>query len=125
MSTTTWERLSAGSSRTEHTHRAEGEKGCRGCRWFETRLHRRWSEDHDDWEYKLEMIGRSSVEGEVDRIRTETTTSAHAVVDFLTLGEPDKRYLPKISRMILHEASDQDGAIATALDDFDEMRGHA
>jgi hypothetical protein len=77
--------------------------------------------DSDDWEYKLEIVGRSIVPGEVDRFRVETTTSAHAVVDFLALGEPGHRYVPKISRMVLHEAADRDEAIAEALDDFDTM----
>jgi hypothetical protein len=75
----------------------------------------------NDTEYRLEIIGRSIVTGEVDRIRTEHTSSAHAVVDFLALGEPGHRYIPKISRMVLHEAADLDEAIAEALDDFDTM----
>jgi hypothetical protein len=110
-----WTPLSRASSRTAHTHLAHGEKGCRGCRWFETKLSIRGDE------YKLEIIGRSIVDGEVDRIRTETTTSAHAVIDFLTLGGPGARYIPKVSRMVLHEAADRDEAIAEALDDFDTM----
>jgi hypothetical protein len=77
--------------------------------------------DDPDFEYKLEIVGRSIVPGEVDRFRVETTTSAHAVVDFLAMGEPGHRYVPKISRMVLHEAADRDEAIAEALDDFDTM----
>lgn len=122
-----WTPLSSASSRTEHTCRFSGEKGCRGCRWFETRLYSRPyaypgsadQPDSNDWEYKLEIIGRSIVPGEVDRIRTEYTTSANAVVDFLALGEPGHRYVPKVSRMVLHEAADIDQAIGDAIDDFD------
>lgn len=129
-----WTPLSSASSRTEHTCRSTGEKGCRGCRWFETRLYRRDGFLSDvmltmpdgrhvapdaTTEYKLEIIGRSIVPGEVDRIRTEYTTSANAVVDFLALGEPGHRYVPKVSRRVLHEAADLDEAIGDALDDFD------
>jgi hypothetical protein len=119
---TDWQRLSSASSKTEHTCRFPGERGCRGCRWFETHLSRRpssiWS-DAPDWEYRLEIAGRSSVPGETDRLRVETTSSAHAVVDFLALGQPDNRYIPKVSRMVLHEAADIDAAIGDAIDDFD------
>jgi hypothetical protein len=111
-----WERLSDGTSRTEHTCKKVGEKGCRGCRWFETRLYR-----DDEGDYKIEIIGKSIVPGEVDRIRVEHTSSAHAVVDFLALGEPGHRYIPKISRKVLHEAADEDEAIGEAIDDFDSM----
>lgn len=114
-----WQTLSSASSRTEHTCRSVGERGCRGCRWFETRLHR--TQIGEDFEYKLEIIGRSIVPGEVDRIRTEYTTSANAVVDFLALGEPGHRYVPKVSRMVLHEAADIDQAIGDAIDDFDTI----
>lgn len=114
-----WMRLSSASSRTEHSCSTRGERGCRGCRWFETRLYSRDSED--GIEYKLEMIGKSVVDGEVDRIRVETTTSANAVVDFLALGDPGNRYIPKVSRKILHEAADEDQAIADAIDDFDTI----
>jgi len=116
-----WELLSAGSSQTPvHTCDHPGERGCRRCRWFEVRLHRRCVPD-GDCEYKLEMIGRSTVRGEVDRIRTETTTSANAVVDFLALGEPHARYLPKVSRKVLHEAADEDEDLGNAIDDFDSV----
>jgi len=67
------------------------------------------------------MTGKSAIPGEVDRIRTETTTSAHAVVDFLAMGERGRRYIPKISRKILHEAADIDRNIGDALDDFDML----
>jgi hypothetical protein len=77
--------------------------------------------DCDDWEYRLEIVGRSIVPQEVDRFRVETTTSAHAVVDFLAMGDPGHRYIPKVSRMVLHEAADRDEAIAEALDDFDAI----
>lgn len=110
-----WQTLSQASSRTNHTCRSTGERGCRGCRWFETKLAK--SAD----QYRLEICGKSLVPGETDRLRVETTTSAHAVVDFLALGEPDKRYIPKVSRMVLHEAADRDEAIAEALDDFDTI----
>lgn len=114
-----WKVLSYGTSRAEHTCHVPGEKGCRGCRWFETRLSRRRTDD--SVEYRLEISGRSIVAGEVDRVRTETTTSAHAVVDFLALGDPDRRYLPKVSRKVLHEAADLDRAIGDAIDDFDSI----
>lgn len=111
-----WNRLGAVSSRTDHTCRGVvGTKGCRGCRWFETRLSSRGVD------YRLEIIGKSLVPGEVDRIRVETTTSAHAVVDFLSLGEPGKRYIPKVSRKLLHEAAELDEDIGDALDDFDSV----
>jgi hypothetical protein len=74
-------------------------------------------------EYRIELIGRTRVEGEVDRIRVEYTTSARAIVDYLTMGEPDRRYIPKVSRKVLHEAGEIDEAIADALDDFDEIAG--
>lgn len=73
--------------------------------------------------YKVEMVGRSTVPGEEDRVRIETTTSPHAVIDFLTMGNPATRYVPKISRKALHEAGDRDQGIADALDDFDSMAG--
>ena len=71
--------------------------------------------------YQVEMIGRSIVPGETDRPRVETTTSPHAVVDFLAMGDPAARYVPKISRMCLHEAGDLDQGLADALDDFDSV----
>lgn len=89
-------------------------------RWFEARLFRRVRDD-DRFEYKVEMVGRSSARGETDRYRTETTTSPHAVVDFLAMGDPGNRYIPKISRKVLHEAADLDSRLGSALDDFDTV----
>jgi hypothetical protein len=77
--------------------------------------------DDNRLEYKVEMIGRSAVPGETDRFRTETTTSPHAIVDFLAMGEPGNRYIPKISRKVLHEAADLDSRLGAALDDFDSV----
>lgn len=88
-------------------------------RWFEVHLLRRVLDGQT--QYRVEMIGKSSVHGEVDRIRTETTSSPHAVVDFLAMGEPRNRYIPKVSRKALHEAADQDRALGDALDDFDTV----
>ncbi len=120
-----WTSLSSASSRTAHTCNSRGEKGCRGCRWFETKLYRQAMSvvlgDDPEFEYRLEIVGRSIVPQEVDRFRVETTTSAHAVVDFLAMGDPGHRYIPKVSRMVLHEAADRDEAIAEALDDFDAI----
>lgn len=114
----TWERLSEASSQTpEHNCVRIGDKGCRRCRWFEVRLDRR----PDDGEYRVSMIGRSTVRDEVDRIRVETTTSPAAVIDFLALGDPGHRYLPKVSRKALHEAADIDDALGDAFDDFDAL----
>lgn len=67
------------------------------------------------------MTGKSVVPGEVDRIRVETTTSANAVIDFLAMGDPGRRYLPKVSRKALHEASEIDEALGDAMDDFDSL----
>jgi hypothetical protein len=67
------------------------------------------------------MIGRSRVEGEVDRIRVEYTTSPGAIIDYLAMGEPGRRYIPKVSRKVLHEAGDIDEDIIDALDDFDAV----
>lgn len=119
-----WVALSSASSlRADHTCANRGDHGCRRCRWFEVRLYRRRRPDEPSvpWEYKVELIGRTTVVGEVDRVRVETTTSPHAIVDFLALGDPGKRYIPKVSRKALHEAGDQDEAIADALDDFDTV----
>ena len=102
----TWQLLSEASS----------ENG--SPRWFEVQLYNR------DDEYKVVMTGRSTLPGETDRIRTETTTSAHAVVDFLALGGPGQRYIPKVSRKALHEAGDRDQSLADALDDFDSVTAH-
>lgn len=88
-------------------------------RWFEIKLFKRLTNERV--EYRVEMIGKSIVKGETDRIRTETTTSAHAVVDFLAMGEPRNRYIPKVSRKALHEAADNDQALGDALDDFDTV----
>lgn len=90
------------------------------ARWFEVRLFRRDAEDSPT-EYRVEMIGKSRVPGETDRLRTEVTTSPHAVIDFLAMGEPHNRYVPKVSRKALHEAADIDGALSDALDDFDSV----
>lgn len=99
----TWQLLSEASS----------ENG--SPRWFEVQLTKR------DDTYKIVMTGRSTLPGETDRIRTETTTSPHAVVDFLALGSPGQRYIPKVSRKALHEAGDRDQSLADALDDFDSL----
>lgn len=96
--------------------------GCRGCRWFEVRLSRRELEDSPYiFEYQVEMIGRSVVRGETDRVRVETTTSPHAVIDFLALGPPAAQYVNKTARKALHEAGDLDQGLADALDDFDSV----
>jgi hypothetical protein len=118
-----WEVLSSASSRTPHVdlipHDAQG---CRGCRWFEVRLSRKFANDLI-WEYRVELVGRTRVVDEVDRIRVEYTTSPRAIVDYLAMGEPSRRYIPKVSRKILHEAGEIDEAIIDALDDFDEIAG--
>lgn len=119
-----WIALSAASSLTpDHSCSSRGERGCRRCRWFEVRLYRRRRPDEPatQWEYKVELIGKTQVIGEVDRVRVETTTSPHAIVDFLALGSPGSRYVPKVSRKALHEAGDKDQALADALDDFDTV----
>ncbi len=87
-------------------------------RWFEVQLSKR------DEEYRVVMTGVSTIPGETNRVRTETTTSPHAVVDFLALGSPGSRYIPKVSRKALHEAGDRDQALADALDDFDTVTAH-
>jgi hypothetical protein len=111
-----WLVLSSASSRKEHVDLIPHDpQGCQGCRWFETRLSRR------DDEYRIEMIGRTRVEGEVDRIRVEYTTSPGAIIDYLAMGEPGRRYIPKVSRKVLHEAGDIDEDIIDALDDFDAV----
>jgi hypothetical protein len=69
------------------------------------------------------MIGRSRVQGEVDRVRVEYTTAAGAIVDYLSMGEPGRRYIPKVSRKVLHEAGEIDEDIIDALDAFDEIAG--
>lgn len=89
-------------------------------RWFEARLFRR-TRDDSRLEYKVELIGRSVAPGETDRVRVETTTSPHAVVDFLAMGQPHNRYIPKVSRKALHEAADLDSRLGSALDDFDTV----
>ena len=89
-------------------------------RWFEISLFSRPIDD-DRTEYRVEMVGKTTIRGEVDRPRTEKTTSAHAVVDFLAMGEPHNRYIPRVSRKALHEAGDIDQALADALDDFDSV----
>lgn len=106
----TWQLLSEASS----------ENG--SPRWFEVQLSNRLR--NGQWEYRVVMTGRSTMPGETDRIRTETTTSAHAVVDFLALGTPGNRYIPKVSRKALHEAGDRDQSLADALDDFDSVTAH-
>lgn len=115
---TDWTLLAEADSFTG-VHICDGKhiNGCRACRWFEVRLSR------SDSEYKVEMVGHSKIPGEETRIRVEQTTSPHAVIDFLTMGEPGKRYIPKISRAALHEAGDIDQGLADALDDFDNMAG--
>lgn len=116
----TWQTLSSASSVSTHNCRGADRQGCRGCRWFETKLSRRATRD-DRLEYRVETVGRSLVPGEVDRFRTEVTTSPHAVVDFLAMGNPHNRYIPKISRKVLHEAADLDSRLGEALDDFDTV----
>jgi hypothetical protein len=49
------------------------------------------------------------------------STSPHAIIDFLAMGEPGRRYIPKVSRKVLHESGDVDSALADALDDFDTV----
>jgi hypothetical protein len=123
-----WLILASASSRTEHPSDEHDARSCRGCRWFEVRLSRRPKlepDDDDEIEYRIEMVGRTRVEGEVDRIRVEYTTSPGAIVDYLTMGEPGRRYIPKVSRKVLHEAGDIDETIGDALDYFDEINGAA
>lgn len=88
-------------------------------RWFEISLFSRDQEGRT--QYRVEMVGKTIIPGETDRPRTETTTSPHAVVDFLAMGEPHNRYIPKVSRKALHEAADIDEALGEALDDFDSV----
>ena len=111
-------RLSEASSRIpRHSCSSPGEAGCRACRWFEVKI----GLEDDGEHYRIEMIGRSIVDGEVDRVRVERTTSANAVVDLLAMGEPGRRYIPKTSRIALHEAADIDDSLGEALDDFDSV----
>jgi hypothetical protein len=91
--------------------------GCKGCRWFAVRL----SKNDETDEYGVEMWGMTIVQNESNRYRTEQTTSPHAVIDFLAMGDPAARYVPKISRKALHEAGDLDQGLADALDDFDSV----
>lgn len=107
----TWELLSEANSHNTEAHR----RAMCNCRWFEVQLSKRGDE------YKVVMTGKSTIQGETDRVRTEVTTSPHAVVDFLAMGERGKRYVPKVSRKALHEAGDRDQALADALDDFDSL----
>lgn len=120
-----WTVLSQASSHSTHTCNGfRGAGGCRGCRWFEVRISRQdtYTEFGElIYQYDVEMVGRSIVHGEEDRVRVETTTSPHAVIDYLTMGDPASRYIPKISRQSLHEAGDRDQGIADALDDFDSL----
>jgi hypothetical protein len=116
-----WELLSQASSQSEHTCTAHDKAGCRGCRWFEVALTRMPSETGGRMKYGVVIKGMSLLPGETDRIRQETSTSPHAIVDFLALGAPDRRYIPKVSRKALHEAADIDDALADALDDFDTV----
>jgi hypothetical protein len=114
---------SASSALPDHSCQRVGDRGCQRCRWFEVRLHRRRKPDDPGipYEYKVELIGRSTVPGEVDRFRVETTTSPNAIVDYLAMGEPRNRYIPKVSRKALHEAADIDEDLGAALDDFDTL----
>lgn len=119
-----WETLSAASSWTGHIDTTHDVQGCRGCRWFEVRLSRRPTDIVDDEqqiEYRVELVGRTRVLGEVDRVRVEYTTSPGAIIDYLAMGEPGRRYIPKVSRKVLHEAGEIDEAIIDALDDFDSV----
>jgi hypothetical protein len=119
-----WLILASASSRTEHSNTRHDAQGCRGCRWFEVRLSSRATDIIDDEqqiEYRVELVGRTRVEGEVDRVRVEYTTSPRAIVDYLAMGEPDRRYIPKVSRKVLHEAGDIDEEILDALDAFDTV----
>ena len=121
-----WLVLSTASSRTDHPNKLHDAQGCQGCRWFEVRLSSRPTDIVDDEqqiEYRVEMIGRSRVQGEVDRVRVEYTTAAGAIVDYLSMGEPGRRYIPKVSRKVLHEAGEIDEDIIDALDALDEIAG--
>lgn len=115
----TWQLLAEANS---HNTEAHGNAMC-NCRWFEVSISRRFEDDValGRPEYKVVMTGKSTIQYETDRIRTETTTSPHAVVDFLAMGERGKRYVPKVSRKALHEAGDIDKGLAEALDDFDSL----
>lgn len=106
----------ATSRRTEHEHTGRG--SCRACRWFEVAIYRdRFGT------YHVTTAGRSTLEGETDRVREESMTSPHAVIDLLAMREDARTYLPWTSRKALHEAAEIDLPLGEAMDDFDNIHG--
>lgn len=119
MTTTEAELLAAASShRPEHDHHGSG--ACRACRWFEVTIHRL-----PEGSYRVVTAGRTTREGEVDRLRTELMASPHAVIDLLAMSDSGRTYLPWTSRKALHEAAEVDQRLGDALDDFDLLHGSA
>lgn len=121
-------RLGRGSTHKDtHTHPPDqslrhGER-CSGCRWSEATIY--WS--HDDDEYVVSLIGRSELEGEVDRVKTAWCPTAAGVLEALLVVPPkhleltdDRRYelqLPPANAMALEEAARLDP-------ELDEVRSY-
>lgn len=71
--------------------------------------------------YRLVIVGRTTVDGEEDRVRVEETASAHVVVEALAplddrIGRPRLTWAGKKT---LLEAGEVDDDLATALEDFE------
>lgn len=106
----------------EHTHpgaTAAPRSGCQACRWFEVELS--VTGERGSRLFHIRTTGRSAVDGEVDKVTKDSTTSAAALVSMLALTHPTsgRRYLPRSSRRVLDEASEHYPAIGDALADFD------
>lgn len=95
---------------TDVPARAGVKPSCSACRWFEITLY-----TTDDGRYVVHTVGRSVIPGEIDLGRIATTTSAHVVVDLLTVRKPHgESFLPAPSSRALATAARDDEAIEYA-----------
>lgn len=97
---------------------------CSGCRWTDTSIY--WSSTHD--KYVVHIVGRSTVDGEHDKIRIVYADDADSVLDGLLVSpprhvrhrstvpgsniDPNDLELPQPNAHALEEASEHDSELA-------------
>lgn len=80
-------------------------------RWFEVRIYRTVGGN-----YIVAGVGRSTVEGEIDRYWADTCTTGHEVVRALTrVDDDDVEYITRTARDALNEAAEADAGVRDAF----------
>lgn len=112
----------ASTARQRHTCDEGDRRRCRACRWFEVTIEVNYTPgeaSETSTRYKVVIVGRTRVPGEFDRVTIERTSSPSRVIEFLAIGRPGERRVPRVSRLALAEAREWSPALWDALLEFD------